>query len=123
LCGDHHGGIGSARPAESEIELAAMIRAWRSVEGRWGLDAREISSLFPDGGNTEITPPPSAETRMRLLLSVDHRLPFSLGEYELRAWLRKPAVELGFLSPIDVMGGSSAEIRKVRAFAEWMFAR
>lgn len=102
------------------LELRTMRSAWRALARRWELTAAERRELLPAGGEDEDFPPRDTETRMRIMIEVGYRigLPTDL----LHDWLRTASPVLGWLSPLDAMAGSLADLRGFRRIVELGFA-
>lgn len=102
------------------LELRLMQSAWRTLERRWDLEPVERRRLLPDGGEDEVQPPRGTETRMRILIEIGYRI--GLAEDLLHDWLRTPSPTLEWLTPLDVMSASVADLRGVRRLVEMGFA-
>ncbi len=99
------------------IELRAMISAWRTLVIEWELTWSERQALLPQGGDELENPPAGTETRMRLLIEIGYRLRFDDG-MALVEWLRTPSPDWGWLAPLDVMGASLPDLRRLRRLAD-----
>lgn len=98
-------------------ELRAMISAWRALVVRWELTWSERRALLPEGGDDLPRPPADTETRMRILVEIGYRLRFD-EDHGFVEWLRQPTSDWGWIAPLDVMGGSLADLRRVRRLAD-----
>lgn len=98
------------------VELRTMRSAWRALAGRWDLDARERTRLLPEGGEGHENPPRDTETRMRILIEIGYRV--GLREADLHDWLRTPSRTLHWLTPLDVMSGTMAQLREMRRMVD-----
>ena len=78
--------------------------------------------LLPEAGWDQPMPPGDTERRMRLMLSVDYRLPFRLNTVETCSWARTPIEQFNFCTPIQVMAEGAVQIRALRDFLEWKFS-
>ena len=99
------------------IDLAEMTGAWYSLDRRWGLTWRERRTLFPKGGEDRADPCEDTMTRMRVLVEIGHRLRFESRDDE-QDWLRLPLEMLGWHTPMEIMSGPLADLRRFRAFVE-----
>ena len=99
------------------IELRTMISAWRALVIEWELTWSERQALLPEGGDELNNPPADTERRMRILVEIGYRLRFDDGD-ELVVWLRQPSRKWGWLAPLDVMGASLPDLRRVRRLAD-----
>lgn len=99
------------------LELAAMTGAWRDLALRWDLTYRERRMLLPAGGEDAEAPPQDTERRMRICLEIGHRIRFDTDE-ELFEWLREPSELWAWHSPLEVMSGTVADLRRFRWFVE-----
>ena len=102
------------------IELRSMRSAWRALERRWELSPKERRELLPEGGEQDASPPRDTEARMRIMIEIGYRI--GLHDTLLYAWLRTPSPTLDWLTPIDVMSGSMANLRGLRRLVEMDFA-
>ncbi len=102
------------------LELRTMQSAWRALERRWGLSPTERRALFPAGGDDLADPPADTEARMRIQIEIGYRI--GMPEDMLRDWLRTASPVLGWLTPLDVMSGSRADLRGLRRIVEAGFA-
>ena len=98
-------------------ELVAMAGAWRSLGARWDLTWMERRALFPRGDECAASPCSDTETRMRVLIEIGYRVRFDEDSQE-QEWLRRPTEMLGWYSPLEVMSGTLADLRRFRAFVE-----
>ncbi|WCT72618.1 hypothetical protein PQ455_13375 [Sphingomonas naphthae] len=103
-------------------ELKTMRSSWQALARRWEFTGRELAQLLPEGGWDTPSPPADTERRMRLMLSVDYRLPFGSGSYELSSWARTPIDELDLFTPIELIAAGPPHIRALRDFVEWKFS-
>lgn len=99
------------------IELRALISAWRVLVIEWELTWSERRALLPAGGDELDRPPEDTERRMRLLVEIGYRLRVDEGE-DLVGWLRRPSRKWGWVAPLDVMGASLADLRRMRRLAD-----
>lgn len=101
----------------SAIEVMAMRTAWCDLAIRWELTWQERRMLLPTGGEDLEQPPANTERRMRLLIEIGHRLRFE-DDATLCEWLRMPSELWYWYSPLEVMGGSLPDLRRLRQFVE-----
>ena len=97
------------------VELAAMMTAWRDLAVRWGLTWHERRALLPKGGDELASPPADTETRMRIMIEIGYRVRFDTPA-ELDDWLRTPTQTWKWNSPLEVMSGPLADLRRFRQF-------
>lgn len=102
------------------LELRSMHSAWSALERRWNLVPGERRALLPAGGVEDHAPPRDTETRMRILIEIGYRI--GMPECMLDDWLRTASPTLGYLTPLEVMSGSLAELRGLRRLVEQGFA-
>lgn len=102
------------------LELRTMHKAWKSLDRRWNLSPTERLALFPAGGHDDERPPADTETRMRIQIEIGYRI--GLPEDLLHDWLRDPNQTLAWLTPLDVMSGSLADLRGFRRLVDEGFA-
>ncbi|WP_192930027.1 antitoxin Xre/MbcA/ParS toxin-binding domain-containing protein [Sphingomonas sp. NIC1] len=57
---------------------------------------------------------------MRIMIEVGYRI--RLAECLLHDWLRTPTPDLGWLTPLDAMSGTLADLRGFRRIVEMGFA-
>lgn len=101
-------------------ELRALQAAWRTLERRWNLCPVEARRLLPAAGEDREHPPLDTETRMRILIEIGYRVEFDVPL--LRDWLRTSSATLRWLTPLDAMSGTIADLRGVRRLVEAGFA-
>lgn len=102
------------------LELRTMRSAWRALARRWGLSSAECRELLPAGGEDEDFPPRDTETRMRIMIEINYRI--TMPEDVVWEWLRTSLHDLGYLTPLDVLGGTLADLRGFRRIVELGFA-
>lgn len=102
------------------LELRSMRAAWRTLMRDWDVTPTERRALLPEGGEEDAAPPRDTETRMRLLVEVGYRV--RLEGWTLYDWLRTPTPVLRWLTPLDAMSGTLAQLRGVRSLVDRGFA-
>ena len=98
-------------------ELQAMRGAWRALRREWELSGTEVAFLLhgrdPEGSRLDA----ATETRLRILIEIGYRLERGVDD-DLCDRLRTPTPAFGWLSPLDAMAGSLADLRGVRTVVE-----
>ena len=101
----------------SAIDMMALAGAFRTLVADWDLDWRECRALLPSYREDMRPPTPDGERRMRMLVEIGHRLGFEDVE-EKRDWLREPSPFWLWRTPLEVMGGTVADLRCFRDHVE-----
>ena len=92
--------------------LASVLSRWEMLKERWALDTHERAALV--GGQMRHPDAPiedyhllCGEQRIRLMEEVDAIYARIVGDDEdVRAWLRRPNLNLANRTPLDVMAGT-----------------
>ncbi len=98
-------------------ELKAVQAAWKSLAIRWELTWSEKTELLPQGLEDTSSPPLDTEHRMRILVEIGYRLDFA-DDAELCDWLRCPSALSNFYTPLELMTGGIADLRRFRLLVE-----
>lgn len=102
----------------NDLPLHGVIARWDTMIINWGLEVDDCSALLGEGTGEAVGDPSSygvatAERRMRLMLTLE---PIVAAVFEgdgerVRAWLRRPNVNLRERTPLEVMTQSPEWIR------------
>ena len=101
----------------SAMEADAMLGRWRMLVEDWALTWGERRALLPAGEGFLSSMPEDSETRMRILIEIDRHVPSRDGG-GLADWLREPAEELGWCSPLEAMSRTLPDLRRFRHYLE-----